>query len=173
MAGGRVGNDPAVLLFDIKLIAFNQRPMVANKSARGNFPIGALDVNIAKVVVKNYRCLPDTTVALNERLNIVVGDNECGKSTFLEAIYLALSGQLNGRYIQGELHPHLFNNRTDFDYIALVKNRTAKQPPSILIELYFADDPKLARLKGQNNSLKEDIPRLISANQKERRSIES
>ncbi len=115
-------------------------------------------MNIAKVVIKNYRCLPDTTVALNKRLNIVVGDNECGKSTFLEAIHLALSGQLNGRYIQGELHPHLFNSRTVLNYISSINSRSSAQPPSILIELYFTDNAKLARLKGQNNSLKEDVP---------------
>ena len=43
----------------------------------------------------------------NPDLNIIVGNNECGKSTLLEAIHLALSGQLNGRPIQTELHPHL------------------------------------------------------------------
>jgi len=115
-------------------------------------------VNIAKVIIKNYRCLPATTVVLNEHLNIIVGDNECGKSTFLEAVYLALSGQLNGRHIQGELHPHLFNSDTVSNYISSVNSTTPRPPPSILIELYFADDPTLTRLKGQNNSLKEDVP---------------
>jgi len=61
---------------------------------------------ISKVHIENYRCLRDTTVSLNSHLNIIVGDNECGKSTFLEAIHLALSGQLNGRPIQTEIHPN-------------------------------------------------------------------
>jgi putative ATP-dependent endonuclease of OLD family len=64
---------------------------------------------IVKVVVQNYRCLSNTLVQLHRHLNILVGNNECGKSTLLEAIHLALTGQLNGRYLQGELHPHLFN----------------------------------------------------------------
>jgi predicted ATP-dependent endonuclease of OLD family len=115
-------------------------------------------VNISKVVIKNYRCLPDTTVILNKHLNIIVGDNECGKSTFLEAIHLALSGQLNGRYIQGELHPYLFNSRAVSDYISSVRSAFPPPPPRILIELYFADELALARLKGQNNSFKEDVP---------------
>jgi putative ATP-dependent endonuclease of the OLD family len=62
---------------------------------------------ITKVVIKNYRCLKDTTVDLNPHLNILVGNNECGKSTFLEAVNLALSGLLNGRSIHAELHTHL------------------------------------------------------------------
>jgi predicted ATP-dependent endonuclease of OLD family len=47
-------------------------------------------MHITKVIIKNYRCLKDTTVDLNPHLNILVGDNECGKSTFLEAVNLAL-----------------------------------------------------------------------------------
>jgi putative ATP-dependent endonuclease of OLD family len=100
---------------------------------------------ISKVVIKNYRCLRDTTVPLNEHLNIIVGDNECGKSTFLEAIYLALSGQLNGRSIHGELHPHLFNASAIGDYIKSLIDKAPSPPPAILIELYLADDPSQAR----------------------------
>lgn len=113
---------------------------------------------ISRVVIKNYRCLPATDIVLNKHLNVIVGDNECGKSTFLEAVYLALSGQLNGRYIQGELHPHLFNTATVSSYIAALDSTSPLAPPAILIELYFGDVAALARLKGRNNSLKEDVP---------------
>lgn len=50
---------------------------------------------ISKVVIENYRCLRRCTTVLNKMLNIIVGNNECGKSTLLEAVYLALSGYLN------------------------------------------------------------------------------
>ena len=113
---------------------------------------------ISKVVIKNYRCLSDSFIELNTKLNIIVGDNECGKSTFLEAVYLALSGQLNGRSIQGELHPHLFNARAVADYINSLVNKAPSAPPSILIEIYFVDDPALTKLKGRNNSKREDVP---------------
>ena len=115
-------------------------------------------MNISKVVIRNYRCLPNTTVTLNEHLNILVGNNECGKSTFLEAIHLALSGQLNGRYVQGELHPHLFNSAAVASYVATINGLAPAPPPTILIELYFINSPALAKLKGQNNSFKEDAP---------------
>ncbi len=113
---------------------------------------------ISNVVIKNYRCLSDSVIELNSNLNIIVGDNECGKSTFLEAVYLGLSGQLNGRSILSELHPHLFNAGVVAHYIDGLVNKTPSPPPSILIEIYFADDPALARLKGKNNSKKEDAP---------------
>jgi putative ATP-dependent endonuclease of the OLD family len=113
---------------------------------------------ISRVVIKNYRCLSDSVIELNRNLNIIVGDNECGKSTFLEAVYLGLSGQLNGRSILSELHPHLFNAAAVANYINGLVNKTPAPPPFILIEIYFVDDPALARLKGKNNSKKEDVP---------------
>jgi len=113
---------------------------------------------IVKVLVQNYRCLRDALVPLHPHLNILVGNNECGKSTLLEAINLALTGQLNGRYLQGELHPHLFNMAAVNEYIADLKAGKGTPPPSILIELYFAEHPDLAKLVGENNTLKEDVP---------------
>lgn len=113
---------------------------------------------ISRVVVKNYRCLKTADVSLNPDLNIIVGNNETGKSTLLEAIHLALSGQLNGRPIQTELHPHLFTARIVKDYIEALQAGKAVQPPAILIELYFKDDPSLSSLKGTNNTLGLDVP---------------
>lgn len=94
----------------------------------------------------------------NESLNILVGDNEAGKSTILEAIHLAISGQLNSRNIQSELTPYLFNQETVIDYLNKLKSGRSLPPPSIVIEVYFKDELELATLKGTNNSLKEDCP---------------
>jgi putative ATP-dependent endonuclease of OLD family len=116
-------------------------------------------MHITKVVIKNYRCLKDTTVDLNAHLNILVGNNECGKSTFLEAVNLALSGLLNGRSIHTELHTHLFNAGATSEYIHSLKT-TPKPPPVVLIELHLEDVDALAKLKGKNNSLKLNVPGL-------------
>ncbi len=97
-------------------------------------------------------------LSLNPDLNIIVGNNECGKSTLLEAVQLALSGQLNGRPLQTELHPFLFNSEVVIDYIAKLKGKVAAPPPSILIELYLSEVPELAKLKGINNTAKVDCP---------------
>lgn len=115
-------------------------------------------MHITKTVIKNYRCLTSCVTSLNDELNIVVGNNECGKSTLLEAIHLALSGQLNGRLVQTELHPHLFNQGAVKEYIEGLLAGKIAPPPTILIELYFADVPALAARKGTNNSLKENVP---------------
>jgi putative ATP-dependent endonuclease of the OLD family len=115
-------------------------------------------MHISDVLIKNYRCLSNSSIKLNRNLNIIVGNNECGKSTFLEAVYLCLSGQLNGRSIHSELHPHLFNAGAVAEYIKDLVNNTPSSPPSILIEIYFEDDLALAKLKGKNNSKKADVP---------------
>lgn len=116
-------------------------------------------MHITKVIIKNYRCLKDTKVDLNPHLNILVGNNECGKSTFLEAVNLALSGLLNGRSIHTELHTHLFNADVTSEYIQSLKT-APKLPPSILIELYLDDLDALSGLKGKNNSLNLNVPGL-------------
>jgi AAA15 family ATPase/GTPase len=111
-------------------------------------------MHINKVVVENYRCLRKATVSLNHHLNILVGNNECGKSTFLEAIHLALSGHLNGRPVQLELHPYLFNAGAVKAYIDGVVSGQQAAPPSNLNELYLADDPELTKQKRTSNSIK-------------------
>ncbi|MGX7877036.1 ATP-dependent nuclease [Mesorhizobium sp. ORM6] len=117
-------------------------------------------MNITKVIVENYRTLQRATVPVNEHLNIIVGDNECGKSTLLEAINLCLTGLLNGRSIIAELHPYLFNVEAVAAYIASLTSSKPLLPPQITIELYFKDDAALTHLKGTNNSLNEDVPGL-------------
>lgn len=84
----------------------------------------------------NYRRHRDSTIELDDKMNIVVGDNECGKSTFLEAIHLALSGQLNGRSIHSELHPYLFNTQAVNEYIESIIAKKPIAPPAITIEIY-------------------------------------
>ena len=115
-------------------------------------------VLISRVIVKNYRCLKSADVKLNPDINIIVGNNECGKSTLLEAICLALTGQLNGRPIQSETHPYLFNLELVTEYINCLNAGKSVPPPETLIELYFDDDAALAKLKGTNNTRNENLP---------------
>jgi putative ATP-dependent endonuclease of OLD family len=53
---------------------------------------------IRKVKVQNFKCFKEPfTLELTNGLNIIVGNNEAGKSTILEAVHLALSGLYAGR----------------------------------------------------------------------------
>ena len=53
---------------------------------------------IERIIVKGYRCFDRLDLAPNPGMNIIVGDNESGKSTLLEAVSLGLTGKLNGRW---------------------------------------------------------------------------
>ena len=112
---------------------------------------------VSRVTIKNYRCLRSVDVQLNKGMNIIVGDNEAGKSTFLEAIHLALTGLLYGRPAAFELHPFIFNAAAVTEWLASLATGP-KAPPEVLIELYFDEDPVLAQWRGTNNSLGFDCP---------------
>lgn len=93
---------------------------------------------IKKVKIKNFKCFYGLfEVELNDGLNILVGNNETGKSTILEAIHLALTGLYCGKGIRNELSQYLFNNKVVETYVQSVNNGKALPPPSILIEIYF------------------------------------
>ena len=113
---------------------------------------------IRRVKITNYRTLRSIDLLLGPALNIIVGDNETGKSTLLEAINLALTCQLNRRNAQYELHPFLINTDEVAEFIANCQEGNATPPPNLIIELYFEDEDSLADLKGTNNSEGENVP---------------
>ena len=90
-------------------------------------------------------------LSFNKELNILVGDNEAGKSTILEAINLVLTGALNGRFVRHCLTQYLFNRDVIEQYIQSLSTDNPNPPPYILIELYL-DGNNLAQLKGNGNS---------------------
>ncbi len=113
---------------------------------------------IQRVIVKNYRTLRHADVTFRDDINIIVGNNEAGKSTLLEAINLALKCQLNRRPAHYELHPYLINTHAVADFVAAHKAGKPVAPPEALIEIYFADTPEVAELIGSINSQKADMP---------------
>lgn len=111
-------------------------------------------MHITKVNIENYKCFKGKfSIELNEGLNIIVGDNEAGKSTVLEAIHLALTGVLNGKYLKNELTQYLFNNEVVTEYITRLKDNGVTDHPYILIEIFF-DGDNLAQFEGDGNSEK-------------------
>lgn len=93
---------------------------------------------ISKIKICNFKGFKDLfTLELNKGLNILVGNNETGKSTILEAIHLALTGLYSGKYIYNELSQYLFNNEVIEEYLQSVSSGAPIEPPCILIEIYF------------------------------------
>lgn len=110
---------------------------------------------IKEVNIENFKCFKGRfKLKLNEGFNILVGDNETGKSTILEAIHLVLSGWLNGRYLKNELTQYLFNNEVVEEYLAKINDKENQKDailPFILIEVFIAGED-LPLLQGNGNS---------------------
>lgn len=110
---------------------------------------------ITKIKIQGYRIYKDFTLEPNERLNLIVGGNESGKSTLLEAITLALTGRVAGRAASEDLNPYWFNTDLVEEF---VRRRGAKERvawPEIRIELFLQNRDDLQHLCGAVNS---DVP---------------
>jgi hypothetical protein len=111
-------------------------------------------MKLKKIKITNFKCYAGTfEVPFNEGINIIVGSNESGKSTILEAAHLALTGMLNGRYIRNDLSNYLFNLAVEREYVASLSTARPLQPPKILIEVFFSGEGKeFAELEGDDHS---------------------
>lgn len=102
---------------------------------------------IKKLRVKNFKGFSDKTFEFNDDINVLVGDNGCGKSSVLEAIELCLSYSHRGRPLSPEVMAELFNASCIERY--LKGDRSQASLPELLIEAYIDGDPEL---KGKINS---------------------
>lgn len=111
-------------------------------------------MKLTRVKIINFkRFKGEFSLELNDGLNILVGNNESGKSTILEAIHLALTGLFDGKYLKYELTQYLFNNEVVAEYLKNIADGHLAILPHILIEVYFKGDD-LALFEGNGNSEK-------------------
>lgn len=111
---------------------------------------------ITKVKLVNFKCYKgEFSIQLNKGMNIIVGDNESGKSTILEAIHLGLTGIYNGRYLKNELTQYLFNSEVVQQYLKAVNSGKGEELPYIIIEIHF--DDSYPKYQGTNNLEKGDV----------------
>lgn len=95
-------------------------------------------MRIKRINIINYKCFYGKfSLDLHEGVNIIVGNNEEGKSTILEAINLALTGILNGRYLRYELSQYLFNCHIIKEYLESLQSANKLAPPEVIIEIFF------------------------------------
>lgn len=111
---------------------------------------------IEKVRIRGYRKFRDLIFEPHPRVNILVGDNESGKSTLLEAIGLALTGRVNGRSAADELNPFWFNQGNVAAFFDARGSGQQAAPPVIDIEVFLTNRDEFAHyLLGAHNS---DLP---------------
>lgn len=104
---------------------------------------------ISRIKLHNFKRFKSFDKAFNNGLNILVGDNEVGKSTILEAIHLALSGLYRGKYLKSDLTHYIFNNEAINEYFQELRSGKNPRPPYMSIEIWFNDCPSFV---GNTNS---------------------
>ncbi len=91
---------------------------------------------IKSLYIKGFKKFDEITVQFNERMNIIVGENEAGKSTILEAIKIVLNQMYKNA--DKSILKDLFN-KTQMD--AFKANPSIEILPKIEIELDLVLDP--------------------------------
>ncbi|MGQ4568305.1 ATP-binding protein [Dermabacteraceae bacterium P9123] len=64
---------------------------------------------ITKVHIRGYRKFKELVLKPHHEINIIVGANEAGKSTLLEAVTMVLTGKFEGVAASEALNPYWFN----------------------------------------------------------------
>lgn len=103
--------------------------------------------HILKIKLFNFKRFDTFEVEFDPKLNIIVGDNESGKSSLLEAIDITLSGSRNKVETKGL--ENLFN--ADVISAFLASDRKYENLPKLYVELYLSDQFN-PDLNGKNNS---------------------
>ena len=115
---------------------------------------------LKKIVIRNYRLFEEFELEFETGMNIIVGDNDSGKSTLIEAVNLALTGRISGRWLFQEFSPFLINRTTTANYVAAVRAASPGNPPTppeVIIDLFLEDaSSETGLLRGTNNLLSED-----------------
>ena len=102
---------------------------------------------VTKLKLHNFKRFDDLTVEFKENINVLIGDNESGKSTLLTALDYALSG--SDHRVRNAGIEHLFNTRCIADFFESA--RGFENLPTMWVEVYF-DEQSNHRLNGENNS---------------------
>jgi predicted ATP-dependent endonuclease of OLD family len=101
---------------------------------------------INKIILQNFKRFSVFEVDFDNQLNILVGDNESGKSSILQAIDIVLSGSRNK--VDNIGLENLFNYQVINDFMQ--SDRKSENLPSLIIELYLNEQNNF-ELNGKNN----------------------
>ena len=106
-----------------------------------------MSIFITKIKLYNFRRFREFVIEPNTKNNILIGDNESGKSTILEAIDLVSGG--NNRRVEAIGLDNLLNIEAITEFIN--SDRCYADLPKLRVELYLsgASDPSV---NGENNS---------------------
>ncbi|QSR09940.1 MULTISPECIES: ATP-dependent endonuclease [Lactococcus] len=108
---------------------------------------------VSAVNIKGFKKYIDYKVKFNDHLNILIGENEAGKSTILEAIEVVLNQKF---FLHNQNANVLFFCKDNIEKFE--SNKNIESLPKIEIELFFSHrngqtpNPKIGRFYGEHNS---------------------
>lgn len=102
---------------------------------------------INKLKLKNFKKFEFFEIEFDDEINLIIGDNEAGKSTILSAIDLVLSGSRHK--IEAIGLENMFNEKVINDYLNSSRNYT--KLPELHIEVYL-NEQNNDKTSGRNNS---------------------
>jgi predicted ATP-dependent endonuclease of OLD family len=102
---------------------------------------------IERIKLKNFGRFKEISIEFNNNLNLLIGDNEAGKSTILNAIDFVLSGSRSK--IENYGIDHLFNTEIIEEFLA--SDKKYEDLPVLFAELYLNDQGN-KDLEGKYNS---------------------
>lgn len=102
---------------------------------------------ISKIKLHNFKKFSDFSVELDEHINILVGDNDAGKSSILTAVDLVLNA--SNSKVSSIGYENLINADAIREFLS--GERTADRLPEMWVELYLNEQNK-EELNGKNNS---------------------
>lgn len=115
---------------------------------------------ISKIVIQNFKKFQNLNFIFNPDINIIVGENDSGKTTILEALYMTLTGKINGSQIGSKITVDWFNQEVRNKFKLNIERKDYNTLPKIEIEVFFDglndDDIMFQNYRGTNNSLRED-----------------
>jgi len=111
---------------------------------------------IRRIIIHNYRLFRSFDINFTKGCNVLVGANDSGKSTLLEAINLALTGRVQGRLLAQGISPYLINLDATREYIARLRSGTKVPPPVLVIKVFLDESDATEILRGTNNLINED-----------------
>lgn len=102
---------------------------------------------IQEVILHNFKRFRHLEISLKEGINILIGENEAGKSTILSAVNLVLSGSRNQYENIGT--ERLLNTQAVADF--LESKKKYEDLPVMYAELWLSDQQNF-EINGKNNS---------------------
>lgn len=111
---------------------------------------------LQRLKLQNFKRFQTYNVSFDNTLNLLIGDNESGKSTILLALDIALSGS-RGK-VEAIGLQSLFNAKAVDDF--LISDRKIENLPTLFVEIYL-NEQNSPDMNGKNNSEEKECDGIV------------